>query len=194
MTDGSHVIVQVEDVIAVALTGHEGPSYRSPPQPREQAMALVRVLLGYTDRPVNGCERWTCPAAGGRRTVWLDPSAGSSQPATITNMAEGNVKVTVTLTEPGLAGSYVVAEKRPDGALVLKPEHEKLSAVEAETEGNVFRDEELIEHLERVAETEDDIGPHVGPSIDELEHEHGPRVRGAEFSRRWGYLPSDGEG
>jgi hypothetical protein len=192
MTDGSHVVVQVEDVIAVALTGHEGSRYQSPPQPRERALALVRVLLGYTDQPVNGCERWTCPVAGGRRTVWLDHSAGSSQPATITNMAEGNVKVTLTVL--GIAGLYVVAETRPDGALVLEPEREKLSALEAETAGKVFRDEELIERLERVAETEDDIGPHVGPRIDELEREHGPRVSGAEFSGSWGQLPSDGEG
>lgn len=71
-------------------------------------------------------------------------------------MTEDSVKV--TLTEPGIAGSYVVAEKRPDGALVLKPEREKLSAVIAETDGKVFRDEEFIEHLERVSETEDDLG------------------------------------
>lgn len=71
-------------------------------------------------------------------------------------MTEDSVKV--TLTEPGIAGSYVVAEKRPDGALVLRPEREKLSAVIAETDGKVFRDEEFIEHLERVSETEDDLG------------------------------------
>jgi hypothetical protein len=28
----------------------------------------------------------------------------------------------VTLTEPGVAGSYVVAERRADGTLVLRPE------------------------------------------------------------------------
>jgi hypothetical protein len=67
-------------------------------------------------------------------------------------------KVKVTLTEPGIAGSYVVTEKRPDGALVLEPEREKLSAVIAETDGKVFRDEEFIEHLERVSQTEDDLG------------------------------------
>ena len=64
----------------------------------------------------------------------------------------------VTLTEPGVAGSYVVAERRPDGVLVLKPEREQLSAVIAETEGKVFRDEEFVEHLERVSEAEDDLG------------------------------------
>ena len=52
----------------------------------------------------------------------------------------------VTLTEPGIAGSYVVAEKRPDGVLVLEPEREKLFAAIAEADGKVFRDEEFIEH------------------------------------------------
>ena len=32
----------------------------------------------------------------------------------------------VTLTEPGVAGRYVVAERRADGALVLEPERERL--------------------------------------------------------------------
>jgi DhnA family fructose-bisphosphate aldolase class Ia len=76
--------------------------------------------------------------------------------ATINEMTEEKVKV--TLTEPGIAGSYVVAERRPDGTLVLTPEREKLSMVTAETEGNVVRDDEFIEHLERVSEAEDDLG------------------------------------
>jgi hypothetical protein len=65
------------------------------------------------------------------------------------------IGVKVTLTEAGLAGSYVVAEKHADGTLVLRPEREKLSAVEAETAGKVFRGEEFTAHLERVAKTED---------------------------------------
>ena len=64
----------------------------------------------------------------------------------------------VTLTEPGIAGSYAVAENRPDGVLVLEPEREKLSAVIAEAGVKVFRDEEFIEHLERVSQTDDDLG------------------------------------
>ena len=76
-------------------------------------------------------------------------------PGTINDVMEDQLRV--TLTEPGIAGSYVVAEKRPDGALVLKPDHEKLSAVTAETEREVFRDGEFTEHLERVSETEDDL-------------------------------------
>jgi hypothetical protein len=72
-------------------------------------------------------------------------------------MEEAPMKV--TLNEPGVAGRYIVAERRADGALVLKPERERLSAIIAETEGKVFRDEEFVEHLERVAGAEDDLPP-----------------------------------
>ena len=61
--------VCVADDINPTLTGHAGHSYESPPQPREQALTLVQVLLGYTGEQLDGAERWTCPIAGGRRTV-----------------------------------------------------------------------------------------------------------------------------
>jgi hypothetical protein len=35
---------------------------------------------------------------------------------------------------------------------------------------------------------------HVEPTIDQLQTEHGERIGGEEFERRWGHLPSDGEG
>jgi hypothetical protein len=63
----------------------------------------------------------------------------------------------VTLNEPGVAGRYIVTERRADGALVLEPERERLSAIIAETEGKVFRDEEFVEHLERVARAEHNL-------------------------------------
>ena len=69
----------------------------------------------------------------------------------------------VTLTEPGVAGSYVMTERRPDGALVLAPEREPLSAVLADTEGKVFRDEEFVAHLERVAASDDDLPANERP-------------------------------
>ncbi len=65
----------------------------------------------------------------------------------------------IRLFEPDLAGSYELVERRPDGSLVLRPEREPLSEVLRETEGTVFRDEELIAHLERVAASEDDLPP-----------------------------------
>ncbi len=66
---------------------------------------------------------------------------------------------TVTLTEPEFEGSYRVLERRADGTLVLQPEREKLSRIVAETDGQVFRDEEFIAHLERLEAAEDDLPP-----------------------------------
>jgi len=40
------VVVRVEEAIDPALAGRQGAAYESPPQSREQAMALVRLLLG----------------------------------------------------------------------------------------------------------------------------------------------------
>jgi hypothetical protein len=82
------------------------------------------------------------------------PSKGGRR-ARIDDVEEAPVRV--TLTEGGVAGRCVVAERRGDGALVLEPERERLSAVIAETEGKVFRDEEFVEHLERVARSDDDV-------------------------------------
>jgi hypothetical protein len=66
---------------------------------------------------------------------------------------------TVTLTDPEFEGSYRVLERRADGTLVLQPEREKLSQVVAETDDQVFRDEEFIAHLERLEAAEDDLPP-----------------------------------
>lgn len=68
----------------------------------------------------------------------------------------------ITLSEPGVAGSYELVERRADGSLLLRPEREKLSDVIRETEGQVFRDEEFAAHLERVAAAEDDLPPDPG--------------------------------
>jgi hypothetical protein len=63
----------------------------------------------------------------------------------------------VTITEPGIAGSYELVERREDGSLLLRPEREHLSDVIRETEGVVFKDEEFIGHLQRIAAAEDDL-------------------------------------
>lgn len=63
----------------------------------------------------------------------------------------------ITITEPGIAGSYELVERRDDGSLLLRPEHERLSDMIRETEGVVFKDEEFIAHLQRLAATEDDL-------------------------------------
>ena len=70
-------------------------------------------------------------------------------------MAAGPTRITIT--EPGIAGSYELVERREDGSLLLRPEPERLSDVIQETEGAVFKDEEFIAHLQRVAATEDDL-------------------------------------
>lgn len=63
----------------------------------------------------------------------------------------------ITLNEPDVAGSYELVERRADGSLLLRPEHERLSDVLRETERKVFRDEEFAAHLQRVAASEDDL-------------------------------------
>jgi hypothetical protein len=68
-------VVHVVDAISAALAGHDGVEYRSPPLPREEALALVRVLLG-DDRPAAETHSWRCPIAGGQRTVKLEPAQG----------------------------------------------------------------------------------------------------------------------
>jgi hypothetical protein len=65
------VVVRVEDAIDPALTGRAGARYQSPPQSREQAMALVWLLLGRAVEPLDGKEQWVAPIAGGRRVVTL---------------------------------------------------------------------------------------------------------------------------
>ena len=65
------VVVRVEDAIEPKLTARTGASYESPPQTREQAMTLVRLLLGCAIGPDGQVGRWTAPIAGGRRVVTL---------------------------------------------------------------------------------------------------------------------------
>ena len=68
-------MVRVEDEINPTLAGRPGARYDSPPQPREQAHTLVRLLLGWSTAPLDGQTRWRCAVAGGTRTVTLDPVA-----------------------------------------------------------------------------------------------------------------------
>lgn len=93
MSEPELVVVHVDDVIDARLSGHEGSTYQSPPQPREQALALVRVLLGYTGQHLNGSERWTCAVAGGRRTVALITAAKlTSRPSVAGSIIEDGGK------------------------------------------------------------------------------------------------------
>lgn len=75
------VVVRVRDAINPTLAGRGDASYESPPQPREDALNLVRLLLGRIEAPQSGELRWTCPIAGGQRTVTLAPAPNGADPA-----------------------------------------------------------------------------------------------------------------
>ena len=75
------VVVHVRDTVNPALAGRGDASYQSPPQAREDALNLVRLLLGRNEAPNASEPRWTCPIAGGRRTVTLTPAPGGAEPA-----------------------------------------------------------------------------------------------------------------
>lgn len=98
--------------------------------------------------------------------IWPPPRPPAAPPRVGTGLAQpcqngghGGDHQGITLSEPGVAGSYELVERRDDGSLVLRPATERLSAVVAETDGAVFRDEDLIAHLERIGATEDDLPP-----------------------------------
>ena len=74
------VVVHVRDAINPALAGRGDASYQSPPQAREDALNLVRLLLGCNEAPTAGEPRWTCPLAGGQRTVTLTPAPNGAEP------------------------------------------------------------------------------------------------------------------
>ena len=57
------VVIHVRDTINPTLAGRADASYQSPPQPREDALNLVRLLLGRNEAPNASEPRWTCPIA-----------------------------------------------------------------------------------------------------------------------------------
>jgi hypothetical protein len=63
----------------------------------------------------------------------------------------------ITITEPGIAGSYELVERREDGSLLLRPERERLSDVIRDSEGVVFKDETFVAHVQRLQAAEDDL-------------------------------------
>ena len=75
------VVVHVTDAVNPTLAGRGDASYQSPPQAREEALNLVRLLLGRGEAPRASEPRWTCPIAGGRRTVTLTPAPNGAEPA-----------------------------------------------------------------------------------------------------------------
>jgi hypothetical protein len=75
---GPLVIVCVEDTIDPALSGHAGDVYHSPPQSPEQALALVRLLVGHPVDVLEAGASWRVAVAGGRRIVTV--RAGQPEP------------------------------------------------------------------------------------------------------------------
>ncbi|HLM51501.1 MAG TPA: hypothetical protein VK279_13215 [Solirubrobacteraceae bacterium] len=76
---GQHFVVQVTDRINAGLAGHGGCTYTSPPQPRPQALELVRVLLGCPRGDLGPGHEWSAPVAGGRRRIELVPATPEGQ-------------------------------------------------------------------------------------------------------------------
>ncbi len=64
-------VVEVTDRVDKRLAGHAGGSYTSPPHSREQALALVRVLLGCPGRLPDTDGPWQLAIAGGQRKIGL---------------------------------------------------------------------------------------------------------------------------
>ena len=74
------VVVHVKDTINVALAGRGDLSYQSPPLPQAEAQTLVRLLLGRGEEPPTDHSRWSCPIAGGQRTVTIRSSVDDPRP------------------------------------------------------------------------------------------------------------------
>ena len=74
------VVVQVTDTINLALAGRGDLSYQSPPLPQADAQTLVRLLLGRGKEPPGDQSRWSCPIAGGRRTVTIRSNVDDPRP------------------------------------------------------------------------------------------------------------------
>ncbi len=64
-------LVQVTDSVDERLAGHAGCSYTSPPHSHDQALALVRVLLGCPRGMADTDGPWQIAIAGGQRTLTL---------------------------------------------------------------------------------------------------------------------------
>jgi hypothetical protein len=71
-------VVRVADTINPTLAGHGDDSYQSPSLSHEEAQTLVRLLFARGQELPTDERRWTCPIAGGRRSVTLTEAAGDT--------------------------------------------------------------------------------------------------------------------
>lgn len=102
------VVVSVADAVNQALTGHASCSYASPPQAHEQALALVEVLLGHRPEPLDGAEQWSCPIAGGRRTITLRKEAELTPRRSTVSGVSDTLELTIVY-EPGENGRVIAS-------------------------------------------------------------------------------------
>ena len=82
-TTNGLVVVHVRDQVNRTLAGHGGGEYTSPAHHRSDALILVALLLGRPAQPDgDGGEQdaWSCPLAGGQRTITIDPVPDPPQP------------------------------------------------------------------------------------------------------------------
>jgi hypothetical protein len=70
LTLGPLFVVEVSDRFSPGLTGRHDRDYRSPPQPRADALALAGFLVDAAE-PLEGDGPWQRAIAGGRRIVTL---------------------------------------------------------------------------------------------------------------------------
>lgn len=79
MSDPSYV-VEVEDRRDAGLAGHAGTGYVSPAQSREQALALVRILLGRSASEIDLRDApWRLAIAGGSRVISVHVARADGQ-------------------------------------------------------------------------------------------------------------------
>jgi hypothetical protein len=68
------VVVHATDTVNPTFAGCGDAPYGSPPQPRDEAINLVGLLLGRHGDLDGEETRWTGPVAGGQRSVTLRPA------------------------------------------------------------------------------------------------------------------------
>ena len=76
------VVVHVRDAINPALAGHDGVEYQSPPQPHARTRSRSCGCCSAAAKPpASETRSWSCPIAGGQRTVTLAPAPDGAEQA-----------------------------------------------------------------------------------------------------------------
>jgi hypothetical protein len=104
------------DQVHEGLTGRSCCQYTSPPQPRDQALALVQLLLSCAGHPRDESESgtWTRPIPGGQRTVTITPAPQAREHLHAGDTANGAGSDHVNPFREG-AGQDVPSSMAPQG-------------------------------------------------------------------------------